>query len=243
MMQLERYSLTLPISASTIHSCVTKLGCTYERHSQSYYTDGHERPDIVESRNEYIKEKREIALGQPLWEHVENASLSEHEQELANFEVLEGTGDETDDAEVYECEINGKACIEFHVDLLNDGGVIETFDALRKALGPDGRRYSVHLPKACDRKVYYFGQDESIYKVYAREGNEWVIQGVRGLRKKTEGAGDMISAFQDETRGFGLPLTKDELERVNKFREERGRPAPQRTPGTRHLVFGKTKGG
>ncbi|CAM9791742.1 unnamed protein product, partial [Sphacelaria rigidula] len=46
MMKLKRYNLTLPISASTIHSWVTKLGCTYERHSQSYYTDGHERPDV-----------------------------------------------------------------------------------------------------------------------------------------------------------------------------------------------------
>ncbi|CAM9804140.1 unnamed protein product [Sphacelaria rigidula] len=256
MRKLERYNLTLLISASTIHSWVTKLGCTYERHSQSYYTDGHERHDVVESRNEYIEQKREIASRQPLRVHVEMSSLSE--QELAKFDVLKGTGDETDDAEVYECETNGEACIEFHVDLLNDGGVIETFDALRKALGPDRGRYSVRRPKAasasckahhpkevckCDRKVYCIGQDESIYKVYAREGNEWVIQGVRGLRKKTEGAGEMISAFQDETRGFGLPLTKDELERVNKFREERGRPALQRTSGSRHLVFGKNKGG
>ncbi|CAM9286210.1 unnamed protein product [Sphacelaria rigidula] len=223
MMKLERYNLTLPISASTIHSWVTKLGCTYERHSQSYYTDGHERPDVVESRNEYIKQKRGIALRQPLWVHVEKSSLSE--QELAKFEVLKGTGDETDDAEVYECEIIDKAVCR------------------PKAASASCKAHHSKEVCKCDRKMYYIGQDVSIYKVYAREGNEWVIQGVRDLRKKTEGAGEMISAFQDEMRGLGLSLTKDELERVNKFREERGRPALQRTPGSRHLVFGKNKGG
>ncbi|CAM9227994.1 unnamed protein product [Sphacelaria rigidula] len=53
----------------------------------------------------------------------------------------------------------------------------------------------------------------------------------------------MIPVFEDETRGFGLPLPKDQLERVNEFRGERGRSALKRIPGTRHVVFGKNKGG
>ncbi|CAM9740489.1 unnamed protein product, partial [Sphacelaria rigidula] len=47
MLKLDRCHSTLHIPTSTVHSWVTKLGCTYERHSQSYYTDGHERPDVV----------------------------------------------------------------------------------------------------------------------------------------------------------------------------------------------------
>ncbi|CAM9359628.1 unnamed protein product [Sphacelaria rigidula] len=203
----------------------------------------------------YIKQKREIALRQPLWVRVEKSSLKT--KELEKLDALKETGDDYFYAEVYNCTINGEACIEFHVDLLNDGGVIETFDALGNALGPNGGQYSVRFEAAagasckahhseevckCRRKVYYM-QDESIYKAYGREGNEWVIQVVRGLRKKTEGPGEMISAFQDERRGFGLPVSTDELQRVNHFRHERGRPALKRTPGTRHLVFGKNKGG
>ncbi|CAM9852217.1 unnamed protein product [Sphacelaria rigidula] len=255
MLKLDQYHLTLPISTSMVYSWVTKLGCTYEGHSQTYFTDGHERP-VVHSRNVYIEQKRSIALRQPLWVRVEKSSLSP--QELANFDNLKKSGDEDFYAEVYDCEIDGKACIEFHVDLLNDGGVIETFDALRSALGRDGGHYSVRFPEAarasckaqhskevckCDREVYYIGQGESISKAFALEVNEWVIQSVRGPRKKTEGPAEMVSAFQDETRGFGLPLSQDELDRVTKFREERGRSALKRTPGTRHLVFGKDKGG
>ncbi|CAM9684764.1 unnamed protein product [Sphacelaria rigidula] len=203
-----------------------------------------------------IKQKREIALRQPLWVRVEKSPLKP--RELVKLDALKETGDDDFYAEVYDCTIDGEACIEFHVDLLSDNGVIETFDALRDALGPNDGQYSVRFEAAagacckahhseevckCRRKVHYFGQDESIYKAYAREGNEWVIQGVRGLRKKTEGSGELISAFQDERRGFGLPVLEDELQRVDQFRHERGRPALKRTPGTRHLVFGESKGG
>lgn len=255
-MMLEKYNLIVPIARCTIHSCLKKLGCTYERHSQSYYTDGHERPDVVESRKGYVSKGRKFALRKPLWVRVETASLSP--QELERFNDLKETGDGAFYAEVYDCEVGGKACIEFHVDLLKDDGCVETFDRLREALGPEGGHYSVRCCKAaaapceehhppdkckCGKKIYHIGQDESVYKEYAREGNEWVIQGVRGLRKKTEGPGEMVSAFQDERRGFGLPLSEEELKRVNLHRQELGRSELDKSPGTRFLVFGKNKGG
>ena len=76
----------------------------------------------------------------------------------------------------------------------------------------------------CHTPVYHTGQDESIYKSFAREGSEWVIRGVRGLRKKTEGPGEMVSAFQDEQRGFGIPLSANDLVTVNALRSREGRP-------------------
>ena len=91
--------------------------------------------------------------------------------------------------------------------------------------------------------MYHVGQDESAYKAYAREGTEWVILGVRGLRKKTDGPGEIVSAFQDEKRGFRLPLSEDELAAVNEFRQREGRTALQATPGTRFLLPGKNRKG
>lgn len=60
----------------------------------------------------------------------------------------------------------------------------------------------------CREGELHSGQDEACFKAYAREGNAWVVQRVRRVRKKAEGLEEMVSAFQDEERGFGLPLSE-----------------------------------
>ena len=75
-----------------------------------------------------------------------------------------------------------------------------------------------------------------MYKAYARQGTEWGIRGVRGLREKTDGQGEMVSPFQNKECGFGLPLFEDELAAVNKFRQREGRTALEATLGTRFLL-------
>ena len=67
------------------------------------------------------------------------------------------------------------------------------------------------------------GQDESVFKAHALPKGVWIICGVQGMRKKSEDPGEMVSAFQDEVRGFGYPLTEKEMTRVNAWRDERGR--------------------
>ena len=66
------------------------------------------------------------------------------------------------------------------------------------------------------------------------------MRGVRGLRKKSgkksEGPEEMVSVFQDEKRGFGLPLSADELAKVNFFRQQEGRSPLKETPGLRFLL-------
>ena len=66
---------------------------------------------------------------------------------------------------------------------------------------------------------------------------------MRGLRKKTEGPGEMVSAFQDERRGFGIPLSGDDLVTVNELRRLEGRPELKESPGTRFLMHGKNQEG
>lgn len=82
------------------------------------------------------------------------------------------------------------------------------------------------------KKVRHVGQNESVYKAYAREGKEWVVQGVSGMRKKLEGPGEVLSDFQDEKRG--LWFATNGRTAADELGPQHSRP---RTPGQ------KSKGG
>ena len=130
-LMLEKYGLSLPISTSTTHSWLIKLGCKYDRAHQSFYTDAHERKDVVENRGWYVREKRRLALRQSCWKRVEWDSLTPEEQ--AAFERLMEEGDEALFAEVHKFESGGTEYVEFHVDFMG-GKSNEKYDALRDCL-------------------------------------------------------------------------------------------------------------
>lgn len=95
----------------------------------------------------------------------------------------------------------------------------------------------------CSLPLIHVGQDESIFKAYQKSAFQWVVQGVRGLRKKSDGPGEMVSGFKDELRGFGHPLSTEELLLVNTFRKARGRAPLTSSPAVRFLSYGKNKDG
>lgn len=95
----------------------------------------------------------------------------------------------------------------------------------------------------CSLPLIHVGQDESIFKAYQKSSYQWVVQNVRGLRKKTDGPGEMVSGFKDEIRGFGHPLVAEELALLNTFRRVRGREALTASPAVRFLSYGKNKDG
>lgn len=95
----------------------------------------------------------------------------------------------------------------------------------------------------CALPLIHSGQDESIFKAYQKSQYQWVVQGVRGLRKKTDGPGEMVSGFKDELRGFGHPLNQEELSLMNSFRKVRGRDPLSTSPAVRFLSYGKNKEG
>ena len=64
-----------------------------------------------------------------------------------------------------------------------------------------------------------------------------------GMRKKTDGPGEMVSGFTCEALGFGIPLNDDELRRVNEYRAARGRAALTASPGIAYFEYGKAKEG
>ena len=73
-----------------------------------------------------------------------------------------------------------------------------------------------------------------------------MIDGVRGLNKKSEGPGIMGSGTQDELRGFGFRCSARELERVNAWRlvkYDGKKPPLVMSPGLRFLKYGKNNAG
>jgi hypothetical protein len=244
---LETYKLKLPIVDSTAHTWMLRAGAVYKSVEKTYYTDRHNAPDVVESRNTYISNLNHLSLRMPLWFTVDVSKVSE--EVAAKGYTFTQSGPEGD-----------IEMVELHVDVLGRGKTDDSdlFVTARAAMGPDGGYRSVwfeeeagapcrvqHDPAVCKCALtaYHMGQDESIYKAYLSEGREWVTLGVRALRKKTDGPGEMVSAFQDEIRGFGFAMTADELKSWNADRVRRGKPVMERSPGLRFLQYGKNKDG
>lgn len=122
-----------------------KLGCKYVRHTQSYYTDDRERPDVVDSRREYVRKRRKLQLRQHCWYSLRKGSLTP--EELAAFEEIRETVEEAFWADIYYHEVNGISYIEIHVDFSGNGSDAG-HDELRRRLGTAGGSESVRFSAA-----------------------------------------------------------------------------------------------
>jgi hypothetical protein len=78
-----------------------------------------------------------------------------------------------------------------------------------------GGKLSVRLQEQ-ERPLLMFGHDEAIFKQYLLTKKAWSgPNGETVLVPKDDGQGVMISAFQSRELGFGMELTKDQLDEVN----------------------------
>jgi hypothetical protein len=77
--------------------------------------------------------------------------------------------------------------------------------------------YYDHPPTVCKCMcpIYKVGHDEKIFHANSTKSWFWSYRGKKKLIKKGNGSGLMVSGFQDSFRGLGLPLTSDELGRIN----------------------------
>eukprot|EP00732_Lithocolla_globosa_P001261 Lithocolla_globosa_v1_NODE_597_length_3629_cov_4.882205.p1 type:complete len:792 gc:universal NODE_597_length_3629_cov_4.882205:2932-557(-) len=238
---LVRYKLTLPIAEATAHSWMVKAGAAYSDVKKCYYTDTHNKPETIADRGRYITELDRLSLRLPLWFHVP---------------VEQCPPSLLDSGYLFKDDIGGADMVELHVDRLGKIQNQDLYCELREQMGPDGGLYSVRFPLdapceydrppetcRCHQPAYHIGQDESIFKAYLKSSKEWVLQGVRSMNKKSDGPGEMVSAFQDEIRGFGLPMTPEELFGFNQWRKARGKAPVQDSPGLRFLLYGKDKEG
>jgi len=102
----------------------------------------------------------------------------------------------------------------------------------------------------CHLAIYHLGQDESIYRAFSYPAKTWHVHGEAPLRKKGDGGGIMVSAFVDEERGFGFPMTAEELSIVNAHPLRHNKPMigacrssnPTSSPGLEFFKYGSGDG-
>ena len=239
------------ISRETARRWMERCGAVYETRRAGYYTDLHEREDVVKMRLEYLHVNRELGWRTATWFQLEiDAYIRIREAQGDAWRDVEkpfffvhaddGTAQETGEADATHVEI--------HVDQFEDPRRRD--DATTSVRWVKGKPCTWgHVPERClcHREIMRCGQDESIFKANALPRRCWVIAMQVIMAKKTEGIGEMASYFVDEEFGVGLPLTDDQLARVNEFRRNRmdgGDITPlDISPGGRYLEYGKNRDG
>ena len=230
------------VSRPTAYEWMKKAGAERGWYKANYFTDVHERADVVRDRKEYLRRDVELDMRTPVW-----VVLTEDDYK----KLVDESGDV--EKPHFFTGADGVPMVEVHVDQFAD-------TAVRERLGPIGGRPSVRWTGAagvrvqqcehrhgenckCHLPLIRIGQDESIYKAYALPKGVWRVDGMQGLRKKTDGPGEMVYGFQDEIRGFGFPMTPEELTRVNASEVRAGKPELKESPGIRFLEYGKNREG
>ena len=121
------------------------LGFKYSENKRSYYTDGHEREDVVRDRNDrFIVDYFEAELQWYHWVQIKLEIATSLEQELGNFRTNCS----------YEHEENGVKFREYHVD---------THVCLLQYISDTNTQYGEKLSVRRDkskRSMMVMGQDE-----------------------------------------------------------------------------------
>ena len=242
MATFKRFHISAPIGPSTAWNWMHRVGCEMSSQKKNFYTDRHEAPDVVAYRNDYVARDLEREKRQPLW-----IQLTKEEASAVRAD-MEKAGGKLNPGHVY---VHGGASYEeFHVD---DS---DAFLSARAKFAMGGN-LSVRFPAGA-KPLLRMGQDESIYKAFQFPSRSWACDGATVLLLKTEGVGDMVSAFTDTALGFGLKMTDEQLATVNANRRgaeylsaesaiaingTASKPELTESPGIRFLEYGKNKEG
>jgi len=199
---MEAYGLS-NFSTSTVLRWMRALGFQYERRKKCYYTDTHEKSEIVEYRRSFCPRylKREVRCHR--WIQLPLQEAQEKFIDTARIDPSFGFQYKNDD---------GVNMIEYHVDDHDD------FHIIMNQKHKYGGELSVRKPPDI-RPLIIIGHDECIFKQYLSTLYAWVgSNGERGLVPKDDGQGVMISAFQSREFGFGMQLTQMQLDEANESR-------------------------
>lgn len=225
---LKSHLKALGLALSGLKADLKERLCTAVREAQGQSASG-AGEDVASETGE-----EEWAVKRILDRRVCNHIVDDMSFDVIEYQVQWDYRDEDDD--------------EDEVTWEKEGNLTHSLEALHEFIATqpkqDGCEFG-HLCGVCrcSLPLIHAGQDESIFKAYQKSSFQWVVQGVRGLRKKTDGPGEMVSGFKDEIRGFGHPLSNDELSLLNAFRKARGRAALETSPSVRFLSYGKSKDG
>ena len=198
-----------PISLSTTWRWLRRLGFSYDARKKTFFVDGHEREDVVFRRNEFCKEYlTKIERRCHRWIQVTKETVERWRREKKPSEF-------NDNAKGYSYRsADGIEMVEFHVD---DHDFLHDL-AEEMGYGLMGGNLSVRMPPG-SKPLMVFGQDECVFNQYLISSREWVgPDGQRALLPKTDGLSLMMSAFQSRETGFGMNLSRIQLDEINESR-------------------------
>lgn len=194
------------LNAETIRRWMHKLGFTYEDRKKCFFVDVHERDDVVEDRNVFVKDYLRKDLRRHCW-------VQKQADDVELLELYE-TGQLKRD-QGHRFEKDGEEWIEFHVDdhksffeWANENCV---YGGNLSARFPEGEKY-----------LASFGQDEVVFKQFLTTPKAWKgPKGETALVPKDDGCGWMISGYNSRELGFGIEWTDELRDRVNAARSGR----------------------
>ena len=196
------------VSHVTAWRWMTDLGYSYDENKKCYYTDGHERPDVVKYRNEkFLLQyfKHEIKCYR--WVQLSKDDMQKLMEDYDDFPKNACYN--------YIDTNNNLQMSEFHVD---------THPCLNTFISTDNLKYGGNLSvrkNPNDNLLMIIGQDESTYHQFTFSKKQWKgPQGCQMIMPKGEGEILMVSGYQSREFGLGLGnlLTHASIEQINERR-------------------------
>ena len=115
----------------------------------------------------------------------------------------------------YQERTSGIDMVEFHVD---DYDLLHSV-AEEMGIGLFGGNLIVRKPPSL-KPLMIFGQDKSVFNQFILKPRQWVGPlGQRPLLPKSDGMSLMLSAFQSRETGFGVQISRIQMEEINEGRQ------------------------
>lgn len=196
------------VSETTVWRWMKVCGGKWGRHKQGF-TDRRNHSDIVDDVQRYIHE------------------MAKHQQRMSYFlEQLDSYGTtkkvlwdrlRSKNEKIERCETEIFEKLTWNIDR---AGEQKQPHPTRPGYCVNGHLQTPPQKCKCDKKIVHIGHDEAVFWCNLLSTREWTIDGNRQLRPKNPGKGVMVSAMIDEERGFGIPVTDEEWQKIQPIVEE-----------------------
>ena len=191
------------VSLNTVHRWMLYLGYEYSETKKTYYTDGHERADVIEDRDfRFLNRYFEYELRCHRWVHIKRTDAVLLGKDNPSFAVDACYRFKIDDIDYNEYHMDTHICLQFDDH--------KPFD------------YKISIRKPAHLKpLIIFGQDESTYHQFVFSNKNWKSDtGASQIQPKGLGEILMVSGFQSRETGLGLGTLLTDLIR-SKVNENR----------------------
>ena len=195
------------ICFASVNNWLKFLGFSYSETKQCYYTDVHEREDVVKDREErFLGTYYNYEIRSYRWIQITDEVAVKLEEEHTDFPK----------SCYYQYSVDGRMMREYHID---------THDSLSKYINSSNEQYGGNLSTRLEigaKPLMLIGQDESTYHQFVFSKRHWKPKsGMNFILPKSTGEILMISGFQSREFGLGLGnlLTNEILSLINNKRK------------------------